>query len=145
MAFPKGKTHPGKGTPMCQGKNKRCRPYESLFHYSRQRARSITNHRKFGRKWYISYAQFLEFTRIKHCHYCGAGDLWPLPFGPNNEKGEYRFRSNLDRKNNALEYTKDNCVVCCPTCNFTKCNLLTYEEMVAVGDIRRKNRDKEKK
>ena len=138
MAFPKGMRHPGKGTAMCQHSGMECRPYESLFHASKARARTTTNRRNFGRKWSISYAQFLEFIKIKNCHYCGAGNLWPLPFGPHNADGEYRFRSNLDRKDNTKEYTKENCVVCCPTCNKTKSSLLTYKEMLAVGKLRRK-------
>ena len=138
MAFPKGMRHPGKGNAMCQRKGQECKPYESLYRASRARARQTTNHRSFGRKWTIDYEQFLEFVKIKKCHYCGAGDLWPLPHGPLNEAGEYRFRSNLDRKNNSIDYTKDNCVVCCPRCNETKGYLLTYEEMLAVGKLRRK-------
>lgn len=137
MAFPKGMQHPGKGTSMCSIKGHSCRSYESLFNASKARAGKSTNRRNFGRVWTITYKQFIEFVEIKTCHYCGAGDLWPLPYGLTNAAGEYRFRSNLDRKNNAMDYTKKNCVVCCPSCNETKGHLLTYEEMLAVGNLRR--------
>lgn len=138
MAFPKGMTHPGKGSPMCQSKNKQCRPYESLFNCSKKRA-VTPNNRGNGHSWSITYKEFLEFVKVKVCHYCTAGNLWPLPFGPLDEFGEYKFRSNLDRKDNSLGYTKKNCVVCCPSCNETKGSHLTYEEMLAVGKLRRKN------
>lgn len=138
MAFPKGMRHPGKGTAMCSQKGHVCRPYESLFNTSKARAGKTTNRRNWGRKWTITYEQFLEFVKVKKCHYCGAGDMWPLPHGLTNENGDYRFRSNLDRKDNSVDYTKENCVVCCPRCNETKGYLLTYKEMLAVGKLRRK-------
>lgn len=140
MAFPKGMLHPGKGNSMCQSKNKKCRPYESLYNASKHRAENATNRRTFGRKWSLTYEDFLNFVKIKVCHYCGEGDLWPLPFGFFNEQGEYRFRSNLDRKDNNVDYTKENCVVCCPSCNEAKGCLLSYEEMIAVGLIRYRKR-----
>ena len=34
----------------------------------------------------------------------------------------------MDRKDNALGYTKDNCVVCCKSCNFGKADRYTYAE-----------------
>lgn len=140
MAFPKGMKHPGAGTSMCQSKDRVCRPYESLYNHSKRRAVEGSN-RSEGRKWTITYEEFLVFTKVKRCHYCGETNIWPLPFGPYNEQGEYRFRSNLDRKNNNVDYTKKNCVVCCPECNLTKSNKLSYEEMLAVGKIRRKKRN----
>lgn len=140
MAFPKGRPHPGKGTAMCSISGHTCRPYESLFNASKARATRATNHRNFGRKWSITYEDFLEFVATKECHYCGAVDLWPIPHGLLNEIGEYRFRSNLDRKNNAVDYTKENCVVCCPSCNETKGYLLSYSEMLAVGAMRKEER-----
>ena len=139
MAFPKGGVHPGKGSPMCQSKSKQCRPYESLFNHSRQRAITPNNRGK-GHKWSLTYPEFLAFVKIKICHYCKAGNLWPLPFGLKDSNGKYKFRSNLDRKNNSLGYSKENCVVCCPECNKAKGYLLTYEEMLAVGKLRRKRR-----
>jgi 5-methylcytosine-specific restriction endonuclease McrA len=124
---------------MCQRKGQQRRPYESLFNHSKKRA--ITpNNRGQGHAWSITYEEFLSFVKIKLCHYCKVGNLWPLPFGPRNELGEYKFRSNLDRKNNALSYTKKNCVVCCPNCNVTKSSHLSYEEMLKVGEMRRKER-----
>jgi hypothetical protein len=138
MAFPKGMTHPGKGNAMCQSKKRLCRPYESLFNHSKKRA--ITpNNRGLGHAWSITYEEFLSFVKIKLCHYCKAGGLWPLSFGLNDENGEYKFRSNLDRKDNSISYIKDNCVVCCPSCNEAKGSHLTYEEMLAVGRLRRRN------
>ena len=34
---------------------------------------------------------------------------------------------NLDRKDNSIGYSKNNCVVCCSTCNYIKGDKFTYE------------------
>lgn len=52
---------------------------------------------------------------------------------------------NLDRKDNAVGYTVENCVVCCKSCNKTKWTSLDYEEMIAVGKIRKRKREEAKK
>lgn len=77
----------------------------------------------------ITYEDYLEFTKIKHCHYCNSDIVWY-----ENNVGKYSGY-NLDRKNNDIGYTKDNCVVCCSLCNHIKGNLLTYEEMLKLSPI----------
>lgn len=79
----------------------------------------------------LSYKEFLEFTKIQECHYCGKSIIWS-PYS-NNKK--YAGGSNLDRKNSALGYSKNNCVVCCPRCNWSKSNRFTYKEWVILGNI----------
>src|ERR1019366_1694330 len=74
------------------------------------------------------------------CHYCGTEIIWPKLYEIRLTSGGHRkqcSRSNLDRMNNDIGYTAENCVVCCFSCNTTKSNKLTYEETVAVGSIRR--------
>lgn len=39
-------------------------------------------------------------------------------------------------------YTVSNCVACCKSCNFTKGSRLSYQEMLAVGKMRRLNEDR---
>jgi 5-methylcytosine-specific restriction endonuclease McrA len=51
------------------------------------------------------------------CHYCGD---------KNNPQ--------IDRKDNARGYTRDNVVPACKRCNTVKGHLLTYEEMLKVID-----------
>ena len=58
---------------------------------------------------------FLEFTKINCCYYCGNKVLWI----PNAYKGTFKGY-NLDRMNSSIGYTKENCVVCCKICNIMK-------------------------
>jgi hypothetical protein len=62
----------------------------------------------------LTFDEFLEFVKIKKCHYCCKEIRW--------EKYSYKTNApyNLDRKDNTLGYTKENCVVCCPICNQMK-------------------------
>jgi hypothetical protein len=73
----------------------------------------------------LSFEEFLEFTKIKNCHYCDNSIVWDEHNG---------WRINLDRKNNTLPYTKENCVVCCKLCNYSKSDKYTYEEWKAMTD-----------
>ena len=59
----------------------------------------------------------LGLTEEKKCHYCGA------------ELRGY----NLDRKDNTKGYSKENCVVCCGTCNKARGNWFTYEEFLLLS------------
>jgi hypothetical protein len=95
------------------------RPYESLFNklHKESEQRNIKND--------LSYEDFLEFTKIDKCHYCDKSIEWvPYNYCRNeaNNGGH-----NLDRKNNYLGYSIENCVVCCKTCNRRKSNIFTYE------------------
>lgn len=58
------------------------------------------------------------------CHYCGAK--------PNNLKkhgnGSYKY-NGIDRKNNNIGYTTDNCVSCCKRCNFFK-GIMGYKDFL---------------
>ena len=70
---------------------------------------------------------FVKFTCEKTCHYCGAELMW------NAIGRQHRGGTNLDRKNNALGYSVDNCVVCCGSCNRTKGDRYTYEEFLILS------------
>lgn len=119
------------------GCNCHLRPYEALFNSCRTKA-GLSRRKSKGHSWKITYAEFLTFICIKQCHYCKATIRWPRPFGDKNEAGQYAFSSNLDRKDNTQGYSKENCVVCCWSCNEAKGSKLSYEEMLAVGNLRRK-------
>jgi hypothetical protein len=92
------------------------KPYEALYnHFLR-----VANNTK--REGNITYEDFLKYTEVSVCHYCHAEIIWST-----HEKEKY-WRYNLDRKDNAVSYTKDNVVVCCPRCNYGKSHYFTYEE-----------------
>ena len=58
------------------------------------------------------------------CHYC-TKNYSSTKF---RKGGKFQFRHNgIDRKDNSLGYTKENCVTCCQQCNYAK-NDYTYEE-----------------
>ena len=67
-----------------------------------------------------------EYEKISNnpCHYC------------NNLLGKNTLTSwGLDRKDNSIGYTVDNCVSCCVFCNTVKMNLLTHDEMIKVAQL----------
>ncbi len=102
----------------------RKRPYESIYNNlvkicSRQLARLRLE---------ITYEEFVGFTTITECHYCGSPIHWAMYNA--NKNG---FSYNLDRKDNNKGYSKDNVVVSCSRCNFGKGRQFSYEEWVEVG------------
>lgn len=60
----------------------------------------------------LTYEDFVEFMNTTHCRYCGKSINW---------KQGHAY--NLDRVNNKIGYTVDNCVVCCALCNRAKYTL----------------------
>lgn len=101
----------------------RKRPYESVYNNLVKLCS-----RKPYRLLEISYEEFVKFTTITECHYCGSTVHWTKYNA--NKNG---FSYNLDRKDNNKGYTKDNVVVCCSRCNFGKGRMFSYEEWVEVG------------
>jgi hypothetical protein len=81
----------------------------------------------------ITYEEYLKYTQIDKCHYCNQHITW-TPYRRRNEYNSY-VGYGLDRKNNNVGYTKENCVVCCPKCNHVKGNLFTEQEMLQLGKI----------
>lgn len=82
----------------------------------------------------------LEFTlSYKHfkgmitspCSYCGS-DLSSLLCSSKNNCVEY---NGIDRANNDVGYTKNNCVTCCGTCNIMKGSLGQQEFLIKVALI----------
>src|SRR5208282_62328 len=74
-----------------------------------------------GIKLEFSYNQFLNFTKIKACYYCEGLIPW---------QAHGRNSYFLDRKDNALGYTRSNTVVCCSLCNWIKGRELSHDEML---------------
>jgi len=108
----------------------RKRPFEWVFN-SMKRTANITN-----RECNITYEEYVEFTKIKYCHYCYKEIPWKKYF----TRG-YKTAYYLDRKNNNMGYIKDNCVVCCSECNFLKSNKFSYEEMIKLGVVLKEIRE----
>jgi hypothetical protein len=79
----------------------------------------------------LTYEQFLKFTKINMCHYCGVKiSRQPFP----TVKGKYGSSAYfLDRKDPRKPYCVRNCVVCCTRCNFVKGARFTYKEFLIIG------------
>ena len=88
----------------------------------------------YNKKLELTFDDFLTFVNIKTCHYCEAPITWHPRSSSWNVDGTIRIKHSqsyyLDRMDNALGYSKDNCVVCCSLCNSIKGDKLTYSEML---------------
>jgi hypothetical protein len=72
----------------------------------------------------LTFEEYTELLTLQpKCHYCGHSIIV--------SSSAYR----LDRKNNSIGYTKENCVVCCGECNRIKSDRYSYEEMEKIGKI----------
>lgn len=83
------------------------------------------NCKKTKHKLLLSLEDYTEIAQITECHYCGAFVDWF------NKSSAYY----LDRKDNNVGYTKENCVVCCTRCNMAKGNRFTYDEWLKIGEV----------
>lgn len=84
------------------------RPYEWLYNQLRYNAT------KRNIDVTLTFEDFLEFTKIEDCYYCGSSVVW------NEYTSRSRHASNLDRQDNSVGYIKKNCVACCQRCNLMK-------------------------
>jgi len=64
----------------------------------------------------LTYRDYLNFAKIDNCHYCNDY----IPWKPYNQHGKNNPAYFLDRLDSSKGYTKENCVVCCTTCNMAK-------------------------
>jgi hypothetical protein len=113
-------THSGKCV-QCVKRNRH--PYQTIYNCFLTSVKRTNERDGKDVRVLLSFEDFLVFTKISVCHYCGESVHW-------NEwrSGPY----NLDRKDNSGDYTVENTVVCCFPCNRMKGNFYTYEEFVAV-------------
>lgn len=75
----------------------------------------------------------LEFNLTRHdfarltsmpCHYCGSEPS--QSFKGRNNNGPYTY-NGIDRSDNSLGYSLENCVPCCKICNYAKRNMKLEE------------------
>lgn len=85
-----------------------------------------------GYSWAITEQEFFALAAAP-CHYCGAP---PSNAFRHKKYGDSFFLySGLDRKDNSKGYDMGNVVACCGRCNRIKREILTYDEMQAVGAL----------
>jgi hypothetical protein len=119
---------------LCQSHSHMKRPFESIYHgiFNDWRKPEVL----------LNYEEFLEFTKIQNCHYCGDTIPWK-PYA--TVKGEFGSRAYfLDKKDHQGPYSKENCVVCCSECNYIKGARFSYKEYVLLGEVIRGIRDQRK-
>lgn len=125
------------GTHLSSGHSKTCgcvkpglrlRPYEATFNALRRAAETaqidIT----------LTYDDFLCFTTLTSCHYCGHPILWT----------KYNVQSSvyhIDRTDNTRGYIAGNVVVCCTRCNYAKADRFSYDEWLQIGKLIKSWRD----
>lgn len=107
-------------------RDKKYPPFKSLYNMFL----NVNKHRKNIVRVDLTFDDFLGFTKIPTCYYCGEPVVWE-PYRKLGKSNAY----NLDRKNNKLGYTKDNCVVCCKGCNLLKSHFGVDEFLLRIGKI----------
>ena len=108
------------------------KPFEYLYKLL------VANSIKRKHEMYLSYEEFVEFTKIDRCHYCDSEIVWVLHPCDRPKKG---YGYNLDRKDNTKGYSVENCVVCCRRCNWSRSDTFSYEEWVEIGKTIKKFRE----
>lgn len=96
-------------------------------------SRAVKHNIPFGvdRDAFINW--YIETPKI--CEYCGIDVESNKAY-----RGHNSIRLTIDRKDSNAGYTMDNIVLSCAICNTTKSNVLTYEQMLIVGDMIKMNR-----
>jgi hypothetical protein len=75
--------------------------------------------KKRGYEFNISKDKFKELTK-QNCFYCGCKPSLLFKHKKNIENNRGYIYNGIDRKDNLLGYTIENCVTCCKTCNVMK-------------------------
>lgn len=107
-------------------------PFRSVFRWYRQNAKRRTN-----RPFVLSLEDVRKLTS-SDCFYCGS---------PPSQESKHRMRdgkvsarppyvyNGIDRVNNSLGYTPENCVSCCKICNYMKQELSQQEFINHIKEI----------
>jgi len=82
----------------------------------------------------MSYEEFLTFVSVTICTYCGEDVVRWKKFSA------FSCPMNLDRVDNSRGYEKDNCAVCCGTCNGMKSDLSLDEFAEKIYKIHQRRR-----
>lgn len=97
-------------------------PYKTIY------SRLVKSAKKRNLELDISYEDFIEFTKQSECYYCGDDVEWV-------KHGKKATKYNLDRLYNNKGYLKDNCVVCCTSCNFFKLHIDENKFLLKIDKI----------
>jgi hypothetical protein len=103
-------------------------PFNNIFNKLRGCAKER------GLECSLTLEQYLTFVG-KNCYYCDEKLDWieKVVRNEGTRKGPRGY--NLDRKDNSLGYTFENCVPCCRVCNRTKSNHISHGLMLVIGQV----------
>ena len=105
-----------------KGNNKSC--LTNLYHVYKRGARDR------NLAWEFTKERFKELTK-QNCWYC---DQEPTQmnrvYGKNKPKNVYYLYNGVDRMDNTVGYTVDNCIPCCGRCNHMK-HILHIEDFIS--------------
>jgi 5-methylcytosine-specific restriction endonuclease McrA len=103
-----------------------CQNYWNLIH------KKVARQMEFDRTAFVAWKR--ENSDRRSCQYCGidAASLYRLEITRANRRCE---NIGVDRIDNQEPYRLANLVPCCPICNGIKSDVLTYAEMVEVGNL----------
>jgi len=79
--------------------------------------------------WELTNEQFAKLTK-QNCWYCNQEPAqMNRVYGKNKPKNAYYLYNGVDRMDNAVGYTMDNCISCCGRCNHMK-HVLHVEDFI---------------
>jgi len=87
-----------------------------------------------GLEFALTKEQFRALSK-QNCYYCG---IEPLQINDEKNKDKYNgvwLHNGIDRKDDSIGYTIDNCVASCKVCNYMKQGLNEIEFMKQVSKI----------
>jgi hypothetical protein len=109
----------------------RKRPYEWLYN----RLKFTSARRKASIAVMLTYEEFCSLMLNTDCVYCGVAVYRSPVAGRGVSEGHY-----LDRKDNAVGYSVENCVTACWPCNKLKGDRFSHHEMIAITRLLREMR-----
>lgn len=92
-----------------------------------------TNARKRQYDFNLTRTQFDEII-VKDCHYCGKSKS-QISSPPAKKKSKPFIYTGIDRVDNAIGYTIENCVPCCNICNKAKGTLSYFEYLLWIDNL----------
>jgi len=95
-----------------------------------------------GYEWNLSKSEFKSFLS-KNCFYCAAVPATGICIARQKTEENTLVYNGIDRKNNTVGYTLDNCITACHTCNRMKMNLSYDEFMKKIKQIHDTHYDKQ--
>lgn len=126
------KHHIQKSKGLCKVCVQRGKPFKAIYN------ELLKNAKRRNLDISLTFNDFLEFTKSNHCHYCNISIKWEPFTRDSNDRSIVSRKYQLDRKNNDLGYHKDNLVVCCTRCNYSKNSRYSYYEWYMMNEYFRK-------